>query len=214
MKSLNSIYLFALVIFLIKYSEAKSSSKFWVTSCKPCVDVLKVCDYCTTNRECLDCVYETSNTQCYNCLNEIFSTGNAFYCDNEFEYHNIACKYFCKTKNSSDGLCDYDSGECLCSGTPEITTAESILLTTAEFVTQEPITQEPITQEIATSEEPATTAENLITQEITTSEEPTTTTTKRTTRPTTTISPFASCMDSIEELKKCKDCAKDDCYEW
>ena len=84
-----------------------------LVTCKPCVEVLNTCNYCSLRSECLDCALKI-NTSCYNCLNDIFSYGqHTFNCDSTVLYQKLACNYYCKP-NKPFGTCSTGTGICIC----------------------------------------------------------------------------------------------------
>ena len=100
--------LFSVVIF-------KSVNAYWLTSCKPCVDILNACVNCPTESECITCVEKIPNTKCTTCIRDIFKVDNGFQCDFTIQYHYIACTIKCNVKEKLKGVCDSkNNAKCTC----------------------------------------------------------------------------------------------------
>ena len=192
----------------------------WLTSCKPCLEVLNRCNECKNYDECKICF----DGICPQCLNDVFNFGNSnFYCDTLISYHNASCSYYCKPSNALSGYCDFYNGICKCITTDSTdfpitstTTTETELTTPIEIT--ELVTSEQPTAEQITSEEPATSV-----AELTNNEEPTTTTTLTTTKLASTLATTTkwnsnswktSCLPCTDILEECSTCLKSGCYTW
>lgn len=106
-----------LLFSFIFFAKVDCQSKIWITTCKPCVEVLKSCNNCLTKEEYTKCVASIPNTGCTKCLDDILILGNDIFCDDMADYHNIVCNVNCKVKISLNGYCDRNTNKCTCSKT-------------------------------------------------------------------------------------------------
>ena len=60
-----------LILILIFYSCTIVKAS-WITSCKPCVDVLESCIECSSQSDCQACANNYKNNECFKCYDDIF----------------------------------------------------------------------------------------------------------------------------------------------
>lgn len=95
---------------------AQETSRSWILSCKPCVDVLEYCLNTNCIRStCKTCVLNIDRTFCDICVSNLESTTPVFQCDRSIEYHRLSCSMMCSLKGYYRGVCDSNTGSCNCS---------------------------------------------------------------------------------------------------
>jgi hypothetical protein len=100
------------LIFIFIFYSCTIVKASWVTSCKPCVNVLESCIKCSTKTECEDCARSYKNNECYKCYADIFV--EPLNCENSIKYQNLACTVKCQVEDSLKGTCNPKSGACTC----------------------------------------------------------------------------------------------------
>jgi hypothetical protein len=194
----------------------------WLTSCKSCLQVLNICNYCQTFEECNKCFGDI----CPQCLSDIFNYGQStFYCDSLISYHVAVCGYYCKPNTVGNAYCDYLTGKCTCSTDSsnvnttlattigEITTTVEIIPDTTSEIVIDPITETPIEPTHETTTEIVI---DPITEDLTVSISDTTTSISITETNTPWNSNLyqTSCLPCTDILEECSTCLKDSCYTW
>ena len=116
MLSLFLIQTFAAMLVLVNTNTASlAESRSWLTSCKPCKDVLDECSDCI-GPNCIQCISEIDSSLCGKCGEEIASTVNStLNCDNNIEYHKLVCRIRCRSSVLyTHGECDANTAVCTC----------------------------------------------------------------------------------------------------
>lgn len=121
---------YSFIIILNIYFIGNIESATWVISCKPCTEILKSCEKCLTEQECIDCANNLGNTKCSTCYQDIFKEQNTLNCDNSVNYQFLACKTSCQVKRQLNGACD-KNGQCTCGTKSQI---ELILNSDINFI--------------------------------------------------------------------------------
>ena len=112
MLSKNNFLLFMIICIVI----FRKTNSTWLISCKPCVEILNACIYCSTEYECITCVNRIGNTKCTNCFEDIFRIGSGLQCDYTIPYHIKACTISCNVREKLKGACDSkNDNKCICS---------------------------------------------------------------------------------------------------
>ena len=174
----------------------------WLTSCKPCLQVLNRCNYCQTFEECDVCF----NGICPTCLSDLFKYGQSdLYCDSLISYHVAACGYYCKPGTAINSYCDNLTGKCTCS-TDSSNVNTTMPTTIAELTTTLEIIPETTTEIVI----------DPITEDLTVSISDTTTSTSTTATSTLWNSNLyqTSCLPCTDILEECSTCLKSSCYTW
>ena len=110
-------------LFFISFLFCNIGDAYWLTSCKPCIAILKACTDCEIKDKCIDCA--SQNGGCTNCFNDIFKE-NQLQCDNSVDYHMYSCKMSCQVqtygtiKGTEGGVCHPKNASCICASSEMI----------------------------------------------------------------------------------------------
>jgi hypothetical protein len=94
-------------------------TKHWFLSCRQCGDKFKECSDVCIKDSCQQCISTIEDLNCQRCVSDVLSQDvAAFYCDSNVAVHQQACRLSCRSRDVTpffrDGLCDPDSGLCVC----------------------------------------------------------------------------------------------------
>ena len=115
---MDKIIILVSLISLFGLAQSSIMPRAWLTSCKPCNDILNECQNCVKT-SCSQCVSEIDSSRCSKCASEITAVGENLYCDGGIDYHRSVCTYSCRSREIPDafyrtGTCNFATGKCTC----------------------------------------------------------------------------------------------------
>ena len=103
---------------VLSLTQANLMPKTWITSCKPCNDILTECLDCIGSVGCNACVAEIENSKCSTCSSDLKRVGDSMYCDGNIDYHRSSCTFNCRARDNvpffKTGTCSVSTGKCDC----------------------------------------------------------------------------------------------------